>query len=201
MTQIAENASQDKRPTIEILNLFPLQGEWTEEDYFNLPDTNHYIELSEGRLIFLDMQSTTHQRVVGKLYRLMADFVDNNALGEVGLAPLPVHLWKGKVREPDIVFMSDAHKDRIREKYWGVPDLVVEVLSKSNVNADRVEKFAEYVQAGISEYWIVDPEAKTIEVYTLKKSTYDLFGKWEIGEIAHSNLLSSFEAAVDTIVG
>jgi len=190
-----------KQLTVEILELFPHQGEWTEADYFNLPDTNHFIELSEGRLVVLDMPTYSHQKAVVKLFKAMDAFVEENALGEVLIAPLPVRLWHGKIREPDIVFMAASHEDRITEDYWGVPDLVVEVISRSTAQTDRSEKFVEYAQAGVSEYWLVDIAKGTIEVFTLERGAYILLGRWGPGEIAHSGLLTGFEVAVEAVVG
>jgi Uma2 family endonuclease len=179
-----------KKPTIEIVKLFPEQGEWTEADYFNLPETNHFVELSDGKLEIPDMPGTTHQKVVFKLAKIIDEFVSKNSLGEIGLAPLPTRLWEGKVREPDIIFMSSAHADRINEDFWGVPDLVVEVLSKSNIQTDRKKKIVEYAKAGIPEYWIADTIQKIVEVFALDRDTYILFGKWGMGEVIHSKILA-----------
>ena len=190
-----------KQLTVEILELFPHQGEWTEADYFMLPDTNHFTELSEGRLVVLDMPTDSHQKAVGRLFKAIDGFVEEEALGEVRIAPLPVRLWQGKIREPDIVFMAAAHKDRITEDYWGVPDLVIEVISRSTAQTDRSEKFVEYAQAGVSEYWLVDTAKQTIEVFTLERGAYVLLGRWGPAEIAHSGLLTGFEVAVEAIVG
>lgn len=75
--------------------------------------------------------------------------------------PLSVRLWPGKIREPDVLFVSHEHADRVGEQFYGPPDLVIEVLSAGTWRTDRLEKLVEYAQADIMEYWIVDPEAKT----------------------------------------
>jgi len=186
---------------IELLKLFPRQGEWTESDYFKLPETNRIIELSEGRLIITPAPTTKHQRISSKLYLLIGNFVSSKNLGEACYSPLDVRLWEGTIRQPDIVFTSNEHLDRITERYWGVPDLAIEILSESTAKEDRVNKFFEYLQAGILEYWIVDPEAKTIDVYTLIKGAYVSYGRWEIGENAKSKLLVGFEVSIDEIMG
>jgi Uma2 family endonuclease len=105
------------RKSTEIVDLFPRQGQWTEADYLALPETNRIIELSEGRVVMPDMPTTSHQRAVGKLFRLMSDHVEAQSLGEVCVTPLRVRLWPGKFREPDIVFMHRDHADRIGEDY------------------------------------------------------------------------------------
>lgn len=192
--------SQIGQPTKEILSLFPEQGKWTEEDYFRLPETNKIIELSEGRLIITPAPTEQHQKISGKLYFLLCDYANKRNLGEVRYSPLDVRLYYGVIRQPDIVFMSNKHRDRITEKYWGVPDLIVEILSEATEKEDRVIKFFEYLKAGVLEYWIVDPFRHTIEIFVLENGTYITFGKWGIGEIAKSKLLDGFEVKVDEIM-
>ena len=186
-----------KRARVE--ELFPPQGEWTEADYFSLPETNRYLELSEGRLIMPPHPTRSHQAALEALYVRIRAFVDERNLGEVHVAPLPVRLWPGKIREPDIFFISAEHRDRIGEKVCGVPDLVVEVISPGTREVDRGEKFAEYAKAGVREYWIVDPEKRTVEVFTLKGHVYEPAGIFREGEIARSDLLQGFEIAVDEL--
>jgi hypothetical protein len=84
-------------------------------------------------------------------------------------------------------------------KAWGVPDLAVEVVSPSNEDDDRVEKFAEYAKAGINEYWIVDPVKLSIEIYLLEKGKYSLKEKKQSGEIVSSSVLNGFEFSVDNL--
>ena len=187
------------RWAVEIAQLWPPQGEWTEADYFALPDTNRIVELSEGVLVMPPLPTHTHQIVVGNLYRALFSFVTERNLGVVQLAPLPVRLWPDKIREPDILFVSWEHSDRIGEKVYGPPDLVVEVTSSSTYQTDRVEKFAEYAKAGIQEYWIVDPEQETVDVYSLKQGAYEPVGRWVRGQRVRSELLEGFEIDVDTI--
>ena len=192
--------SQEEKLTTEVARLFPRQGEWTEADYFRLPETNKIVELSEGRLIISPSPTDQHQKISGKLFLLIANYVSSNNFGEVRYAPIDVRLWKGKVRQPDIAFMSNKHLKRIKEKMWGIPDLVVEILSKSTTETDKKDKFREYERAGVSEYWIVDPFNQVIEIYTLENSIYKKFGKWGAGEIANSKLLDGFEVSVDGIM-
>ncbi|MBI1928243.1 Uma2 family endonuclease [Candidatus Poribacteria bacterium] len=194
------------RKSTEILELFPRQGQWTEEAYLALPETNRIIELSKGRVVIPDMPTTAHQRAVGKLFRLMSDYVEAQGLGEVCVAPLKVHLWPGKFREPDIIFMHHDHADRIGEDYWGVPDLVVEVISprtpksSGTEQVDREEKSVEYARAGVQEYWLIHPTAGTVEVYVLRNGIYHLLERWGVGEVARSQVLEGFEVSVDAVI-
>lgn len=108
-------------------------------------------------------------------------------------APLAVRLWPGKIREPDILFYTQAHSERIGELISGPPDLVVEVPSPGTRKTDRHDKFYEYAQANIAEYWIVDPEAESVEVFILDDGVFSLLVKAGLGEKAYSQLLSGFE--------
>ncbi|MCS6937504.1 MAG: Uma2 family endonuclease [Candidatus Bipolaricaulota bacterium] len=175
---------------LAVTELFPPQGQWTERDYFALPDTNRYLELSEGRLIMPPHPTYSHQDALKRLFLHMNAFVEKNQLGVVQVAPLPVRLWPGKIREPDIFFISKEHADRIGEQACGVPDLVVEVLSPATRETDRSEKFFEYAKAGVQEYWLVDPEKRSIEVYTLRGQAYEPFSL--SGAQACSKLLEGF---------
>jgi Uma2 family endonuclease len=179
----------------------------TEEDYFKLPETNRIIELSEGRLIITPSPTTEHQKILGNLYFVIKGYIMAKKLGEVVMSPMDVRLWKGNIRQPDIVYMSIEHIDRITKQYFGIPDLVVEMLSESTAKNDKEDKFYEYEKAGIPEYWIVDPETKTIEVFTLENGTYTpcplvrgFGGISGIGETAKSKLLDGFEVSVDEIM-
>lgn len=200
MTQTLEELKAEGK-TLEILNLFPRQGEWTEEAYFSLPETNRIIELSEGRLIITPSPTTQHQTVLGELFALIRDYVLANKSGKIVISPMDVRLWEGNIRQPDIVFMSNEHRDRITEKYWGVPDLVMEILSESTAKEDKTNKFYEYAKAGVQEYWIADPAERSIEVYVLEKGTYRLLGKWNAGGVARSEVLTGLAVAVSDIIG
>ena len=188
-----------RRLATEVAELWPRQGDWTEESYFALPDTSRLVELSEGKLILLPHPTNTHQQVVGNLYRYLYAFIDAHDLGIARFAPLPVRLWPDKIREPDILFVSHEHADRIGEQAYGPPDLVVEVISASTRRTDRVEKFVEYARAGVSEYWLVDPEAQSVEVFVLEDNAYTLLVKAGSGEQARSKLLEGFEVDADEV--
>ena len=159
----------------DILELFPRPGEWTEADYFPLSDRGRLVELSNGDVEVLPVPTDFHQLVLLRLATSLFTFVALHKLGQVRFAPLPVRLWAGKVREPDFMFMSAAHADRI-STYWGVPDLVGEILSEGTEQKDREIKRDEYARAGITEYWIIDPWARTVECLRLSGQQYTSTG-------------------------
>ena len=198
MTQTTEELKAEDL-TLEVARLFPRQGEWTEEDYFSLPETNKIVELSEGRLIITPSPTDRHQSISGNLFSLIRNYVRLNDLGEVRYSPLDVWLYEGTIRQPDIIFMSNEHRDRITDRYWIVPDLVVEIISEGTERQDRVYKFREYQKAGIPEYWIVEPFQNTIEIFTLEDGIYVQLGKWSTGETVYSKVLDGFQIVVDNV--
>jgi Uma2 family endonuclease len=189
----------ESRLTTEVAEFFPRQKHWTEDEYFALPDTLRFVELSKGELIVPPHPTDSHQCVVGTLYELFRSHVKATGLGVVRLGPLPVRLWPDQIREPDIQLLLNEHAARIGEQFWGPPDLVVEVLSPSTRKTDREDKFREYAQAGIPEYWIVDPQAVEIEVYVLRNGVYALLVKAGRGDRVRSQLLDGFEVGADEV--
>ena len=182
-------------PTWEIAQLFPAQGHWSEEEYLAL-DTNHLVEYSHRQLEVLPMPTQSHQLLVIALFELLKDFVRARRLGTVLLAPMPVQLWQGKISEPDILFMRTEHDDRRSDQFWHGADLVMEVVSPDDPQRDRVTKRREYAQAGIPEYWIVDPPQRSISVLTLDGQTYALHGEFDEGATATSALLDGITVSV-----
>ncbi|MDW7983091.1 MAG: Uma2 family endonuclease [Acidobacteriota bacterium] len=119
-----------------------------------------------------------HQRILGDLYALFRRFVIDRQLGYVFFAPTDVKLWEDTVYQPDLVVVLRAHGERIRETHVeGAPDVVVEVLSASTAKADRGDKRQDYERAGVGEYWVVDPETATVEVYVLEGGVFQLYGR------------------------
>jgi Uma2 family endonuclease len=193
-------ASRRGDPTWEMAHLFPRQGEWTEEAYLAL-DRNWLIEFSDGVLEFLPMPTMFHQAIVDFLHTLLKNYVSRHGLGRAFFAPLPVRLRSGKYREPDVMFIrSERLPANLRTQPQGA-DLVMEVVSPGDENRERdLEiKPEEYAQAGIQEYWIVDPDLRVIRVLTLDGSAYRLHGEFCAGQVATSLLLEGFTVNVDEV--
>jgi Uma2 family endonuclease len=187
----------DAEPTWEIARLFPCQGGWSEDEYLAL-NTNQRIEFSDGYLEFPPMPTTSHQRLIFYLCKLLSAFVSAHDLGEALIAGVRVRLRPGKIREPDVVFMGKEHAARVGERFWKGADLVMEVVSgtKEDRERDLVEKRAEYARAGIREYWIVDPQEGRITVLRLRGKRYVVHGVFGKGETATSHLLHGFAVEV-----
>ena len=195
-----ENKSGLGDPTWEVAHLFPSQGAWSVADYLAL-NTNHLVELSEGRLAVLAMPTEWHQLIVAFLYEALKTFVAASGLGKVLFAPLRVQLWEGKFREPDLVFLFERNAAKRGDKYWRGADLVVEVVSEDDPDRDLVEKRREYAQAGISEYWIVDPRDSTITILSLEANAteYSKDVTHQPGDKASSLLLPGFSVHVTEV--
>lgn len=188
------------QPAWEVAMLFPEQGEWSEEDYLALPG-NRLVELSDGCLEILPLPTPLHQWIVFYLCRLIDDFASRNRLGQVLPAPLPVQLWTGKFREPDVVFKLRKSRQGNRGKFWQGVDLVMEVISADpeSRRRDLIDKRAEYAKTGISEYWIVDQERRQITVLCLQGGKYKVHGTFKSGEQARSTLLRGFKVDVTAV--
>ncbi len=176
-------------------------GAWTEAAYFALPETNYIVELSEGRLLVHEMPGLEHQRVVGDLVFALGKWTRARGDGEVFHAPMSIRLWEGKIREPDITFYAAGSEDRYHVQYADPPDLAVEVLSPSTRRIDREEKAAEYAEAGVTEYWIVDPEGRAIEVLTgAGPEGYTSRRQFGPGDEVTSTVLPGLVVAVATLI-
>ncbi len=151
------------------------QGEYTYKDYLKLPEKPGYrYEILEGCLVKESSPSLHHQRVSRELtYQLKTFFDELDSGGEIFNAPLDITLGDNNVVQPDILFVSSASKDIMREERIDGPcDLVVEIMSPSNYRKDRVKKMEIYRKAGIPHYWLLDPEENILEVYMLKVNNY-----------------------------
>jgi len=198
----------DGEPTWEIAYLFPAQGTWTEDDYLALDSVHHghpLIELSNGRLEVLPMPTQTHQLILAFLYELLKAFTAVHAPGMVLFTGMRVRLQKGtraRFRDPDILYMKAEHAHRRHEKFWDRADLVMEVVSQDpkDRKRDLEVKPREYARAGISEYWIIDPEQRQIRVLTLEGRTYKLHGNFGPGTQATGVLLPGFAVSVDEVL-
>ena len=198
MMRPIEAAILEAEPTWDVAKLFPAQGAWSEEEYLMLPD-NRLTEYSHGRLEVLPMPSFAHQLIVMLLYRMLHAYVANQNLGYAVIAPMRIQLWQGKYREPDVAFMLRANRARIHQQYWDGADLVMEVVSPDDPLRDAETKRREYAQAGIPEYWLVDPIVGTITVFVLpaNANSYDVHGVYTSGETAASVLLAGFTVDVE----
>lgn len=194
-----DHISRPGEPTWDIALLFPAQGAWSEDEYLAL-DAKRLVEFDNGHVEVLPMLSRSHQLLVFLFAKLLEAFLLRAFPGAmVMIAPHPVKLWAGKFREPDVFVLLPEHAGRSREEYCEQPDLVVEVVSPDHRGHDWEVKRREYAQAGIPEYWIVDPQAKTATVFKLSGKSYRVHGEYGSGATAESALLAGFRVNVDDV--
>ena len=145
------------------------------------------------------MPDEKHQAIVFFLIQALKTLAAGVG-GKATMAPFPVRLWADKFREPDVVFMKDEHLNRCTRKFWDGADLVIEVLSESNRDLDLHTKPGEYARAGIPEYWIVDPQERSITILVLSGESYTTHGVLRDGQSATSTVLERFEVLVTDVL-
>jgi Uma2 family endonuclease len=146
---------------------------YTYADYLTWDDDVRY-ELIDGVPYTMAAPSANHQRVLAKLLMRFGSFLEGKTC-EVFPAPFDIRLaaddYDDTVVQPDLVVVCDRSKIDKRGCI-GAPDIVIEILSPSSSKRDRYDKLLLYKRAGVREYWIVDIETKTIQVYILKNEEY-----------------------------
>ncbi|MCM1268663.1 MAG: Uma2 family endonuclease [Bacteroidales bacterium] len=157
------------------------QGGHTLQDYYALPDDRR-VELIDG--VFYDMAapSLVHQQIAGLVYAQIRDFIEENE-GDCMpfIAPVDVQLEcdRKTMMQPDVLIVCDPKKLKSFGVY-GAPDFVLEVLSPSTKKKDMLTKLPKYMEAGVKEYWVIDPERKVLIVYLAEErgmpSIYPLQG-------------------------
>lgn len=145
------------------------RGEYTLEDYYKIPE-EHRVELIDG--VIYDMASPTsiHQLWGGEVYRELANYIRQNQGSCIPLiSPLDVQLDcdDRTMVEPDVLVVCDRNKLK-KGIIYGAPDFIAEILSPSTRRRDMSLKLAKYTEAGVREYWLVDPDKKKVIVYDLE---------------------------------
>ncbi len=155
----------------------PPQGRWTYADYAALPDDGQRYEVIDGVLFMTPAPNTGHQGASARIMAHLMNYVEFAGQGRVFAAPTDAELDPGTVVQPDIVVILNANLSIITSsRIVGAPDLVVEIASPSTAGYDRREKQDAYARAGISEYWVADPSAQTVELLVLDRGAYRSLG-------------------------
>ncbi len=166
---------------------------WTYSDYLRIDDDKRY-EIIDGRLIEMAGASFEHQSLLLEIITRIKVFVDEFGLGKVIPAPFDVVLSNIDVVQPDIVFISNEKLKMIKGSFFGVPDLVVEIISEGSKRRDKFEKKKLYEKYGVKEYWIANPFDKSIKAYVLNdEGKYSLHLKARRKGKVKSIVLKGFE--------
>jgi len=169
-----------------VYNVPKRQGNYTIEDYYDLPEERR-AELIDG--VFYDMSSPTfvHQQIAGEVYLQISNFIRKNK-GQClpVISPIDVRLDcdDKTMVQPDVLILCD--KGKIQK--WGImgaPDFVLEILSPSTKRKDCIKKLDKYMEAGVREYWIIDPSQKKLIIYWFEQEVYPVIcgldGEAEVG--------------------
>ena len=135
-----------------------------------------YYEIINGEVYMMARPSVNHWRISHRIIDIFDNYLKGKrceAFGEID-----VHLSEDDNFIPDAMIVCNP--DIIEEDgIYGVPDLVVEILSPSTVKNDKINKFLKYEKYGVKEYWIVDPKSKSVDVYLLKEGKFALVGTYQ----------------------
>lgn len=144
---------------------------YTEEDYYNLPEDVR-AELIDGRIYYQAAPNRKHQRISGELYTIINNYIKSKKGScQVYAAPFAVKLFEDRknIVEPDISVI--CNRDKLTDQgCTGAPDWIIEIISPGTSSHDYIRKLNLYADAGVREYWIVDPRTEKITVYYLEVS-------------------------------
>lgn len=162
-------------------------------------------ELIDGELLVNGAPGRRHQRVSSGLTLSLEAHLRATSQGEHYAAPFAVKLSERDIVQPDHLVVLAPHLDRITDRgVDGAPDLVVEILSESTARVDEVRKRRLFQRAGVTEYWIVDPDAESIRVYRLGEAgTYALGAEFthDRGDTLETPLLPGLRLELAAIFG
>ena len=169
------------------MNTGLLSRPFTYDDYLVLPDDGKRYQVIEGEISMTPAPSPRHQEIQADLCARMVLHVREHLLGKVYASPIDVALSMVDIVQPDILFVAKDRMDIVAKKNLvGIPNLIVEILSPSSVERDRVDKMALYERFGLPEYWIVDPDSQTVDVYLSAANRLEKVETLKAGEELHS---------------
>ncbi len=152
-----------------------------------------------GEIIIHSPVKKEHNDVLLNLVTLVNTYVKKNNLGYVGIGKFLISLGRNDY-EPDLCFFGKEKSKEFKEgqSIFPAPDLVVEILSKSTKSNDYGIKFKDYLTHNVTEYWIIDPIKKVIELYRINKNEYELILKSDTGTLK-SEIVKGFEIKINAI--
>ena len=170
----------------------------TYEEYLEGPEIKARFDIVDGVMIMAPTPTLVHQRILGKLFLLVNQFVSERQLGEVFFAPLDVIIQREplRTRQPDLLFVSNDRAGIMEEVIQGPPNLVAEILSPSNTRKDMDDKLSDYGRLGVNECWLVSPEARTVEVLRLDQRILKRTSIHGLGDQVQSDVISGLSLAV-----
>jgi len=178
----------------------PIDTRLNYDDYCLLPNNGKRYEIVDGELFVTLSPLQRHQLVLANLLYFLTGFVKKHDLGKVYPAPFAVVFSEHDVVEPDIIYVSKARASVVTEKnIQGAPDLVVEVLSDSTARIDRTTKLKLYARYGVAEYWVIDPEVYSAEIYRLVPGGYELAAQLDSNQSLRCPLFPGFSLPLNKL--
>lgn len=175
--------------------------EFREMDF---PENDPFIyELINGELVRKQAPSPKHQETVAELIFLLKTYLKANPNGRIFPAPTDVFLDENNNIQPDISFVSEARDFLVDDKngILGTPDLIMEIISPGNVRRDRVTKMELYERFAVREYWLIDPNNRTVEIYVMRENRYAEHQFLEAEGKAISTVMTGFELEIKDLFG
>ena len=179
--------------------MLSVEAKLTYADYLETSDDERY-ELLNGELILSPSPKEIHQYILSILHLRIGTHARLNNLGKVYFSPFDVVLSDTDVVQPDLLFISNERADIItQDNVRGAPDLVVEILSPTTADRDRTVKLDLYAAHGVKEYWMVDPDSRTIMVLLRGQSRFEVSGIYGEDQVLSSPTLEGFSVALREI--
>jgi len=178
------------------------QRRMTKVEFWALPEGPPNFEFEDGVLIPMPSPHGRHQDIATALARVLPVYVVRNGLGRCWVA-IDVELTEKLTYVPDLVFLMTDNLSRYSEqsgKIHGVPDLAIEIVSRSNPGRDRVTKFNNYLAAGVSWYWLIDAESLVQEEYHAEGGRYSRTAAAEAGEPFRPLVFPGLELNLKTLL-
>ena len=167
---------------------------YTEKDY-QLLEEGAPFQLINGDLIMSPAPTSYHQILLGRIFKVIDNFLEQNNLGGLCLfAPIDVVLDEENIFQPDLIYISaERKKELFQDRIMGAPDLIVEILSPSTAYYDLKQKKDFYERYGVKEYLIIDPVRHDAEVYSLIDEKFELQQKEKESGTIHLTTLPGLQ--------
>ena len=163
-----------------------------------LPDDGKRYEVLCGVLYMAPSPDKWHQKTAGGIFYHLYTAIQLTGLGEVYVAPFDVILSPKTTVQPDVLVVLKEHLDRAsKEGVFGAPDLVVEIASPSTARLDLSKKYGAYAAAGVPEYWVVTPDAHTVELFVLKDGVYNSLGIYSGPAVLPTQIVPDWNVKVE----
>lgn len=194
MTRMSHDEEQEQERVTPVIPAHwvpgPRQGGWTYETYAALPEDGNRYEVVQGVLMMSPAPEMSHQGVIQRMSHYLDERIFAPRSGLVFTSPVDVTLSARTTVQPDVLVVLQEHVNRVHPKrIVGIPDLVVEVISPGSATYDRLVKYSVYGKAGVPEYWLVNANEQTVEVFVLEEDQYYSLGEFLGERIVQSRIV------------